>query len=96
MKAYTYILYSKKLNRYYIGSTELEPDHRLELHLSKNYGASKYTAKAEDWIVFESYQCSSIEMARKIERYIKNMKSRHFTESLKDNPAKWDWITKKI
>ena len=96
MEAYVYILYSSKLNRYYIGSTELAPEQRLELHLSKNYGYSKYTAKADDWIVYESSICNNISTARKVERYIKRMKSRKFIESLKDNQGKWNWIIERI
>ncbi|NOR75689.1 MAG: GIY-YIG nuclease family protein [Draconibacterium sp.] len=96
MRAYTYILYSKKLDRYYIGSTELKPEQRLELHLSKNYGYSKYTAKANDWTIYESSICDNIIIARKVELYIKRMKSRKFVESLKDNTGKWDWIIERL
>ena len=96
MNAYTYILFSKALNRFYIGSTELTPGQRLELHLSKNYGTAKYTAKADDWILYGSVVCNNISTARKVERYIKRMKSRKFIESLKDNPDKWNWIIHRI
>ena len=96
MRAYVYILYSNKLNRYYIGSTELNPKKRLELHLSKNYGRSKFTAKVNDWMIFDYYQCSDISIARKVEKYLKQMKSRKFVESLKDNPGKWNWIIDRL
>ena len=96
MRAYTYILYSNKLDRYYIGSTELKPEQRLDLHLSKNYGYAKYTAKADDWIIYESNICNNISIARKVESYIKRMKNRKFIESLKDNTGKWDWIIERM
>ena len=96
MKAYVYILFSSKLNRFYIGSTELEPEKRLDLHLSKNYGSSKFTAKADDWIIYDSKLFLNISIARKAERYIKRMKSKRFIESLKNNPLKWEWIVERI
>ena len=43
MEAFVYILFSKTLNRYYIGSAELEPNERLKLYLSKNHGNRKFT-----------------------------------------------------
>jgi len=45
MKFYTYILFSEKLNRYYVGATN-EIDDRIEKHLSSN---KRYTSKAKDW-----------------------------------------------
>ena len=47
--AYCYILISKKLKRYYIGSTELSIKKRIEQHISQHYGKEKYTASANDW-----------------------------------------------
>jgi putative endonuclease len=44
-----YILYSAKLNRFYIGFTS-DFDTRLEFH--KNAESHKFTAKAEDWELF--------------------------------------------
>lgn len=42
---YVYILYSKDLDRYYIGSTsDIQP--RLTKHLSEHSG---FTGKAKDW-----------------------------------------------
>ena len=96
MKAFVYILFSKKLNRFYVGSTELRLEQRLELHLEKNYGSSKFTAKVNDWIIYESYFYESVTTARKVERYIKAMKSRKFIESLKNNPDKWKWISERL
>jgi putative endonuclease len=42
---YVYIIYSSKLDRYYVGYTE-NIDKRLVEH---NSGISKFTSKATDW-----------------------------------------------
>lgn len=75
MEAYVYILYSRKLDRNYIGSTELKPEERLELHLIKYYSSSKYTAKADDWELRFSIVCGSVIQARKVEGYLKRMRT---------------------
>ena len=80
--AYVYILYSKKLNKYYTGSC-LELSERLEQHRNKKI-ADSFTAKTDDWDVF--YQADDLEykQARKIELHIKKMKSRKYIEDLKN------------
>ncbi|WP_300980325.1 GIY-YIG nuclease family protein [Nonlabens sp.] len=45
MKYYTYILFSEKLQRYYIGSTQ-DVKERLNKHLTSTTG---FTSKAKDW-----------------------------------------------
>jgi len=45
---YTYILFSQKLDRYYIGFTAGEVEARLVKHLFSNKG---FTSKAKDWKV---------------------------------------------
>jgi len=47
MNYFTYILYSEKLDKYYVGYTK-EISQRLEQHLWKHKG---FTGKADDWIV---------------------------------------------
>ena len=87
MKKYScYILQSSILNRFYIGSTILDPLDRLEKHLSLYYGNSKFTAKADDWEIFIEISCSSIEQARKIEKHIKGMKNKVYIQNLKKYP----------
>ncbi|MFZ6024448.1 MAG: GIY-YIG nuclease family protein [Bacteroidota bacterium] len=44
---YVYILYSRQLDRYYIGSTS-DIQSRLTKHLSEHSG---FTGKAKDWII---------------------------------------------
>jgi len=79
---YCYILYSQKLNRFYTGSTALNPDDRLKVHLAKHYGNMKYTSKTDDWIIFLQFECNSYEEARYIESHIKHMKSSQYIRNL--------------
>ncbi|MBI9035941.1 MAG: GIY-YIG nuclease family protein [Bacteroidales bacterium] len=86
MKYYCYILYSKALDRYYTGYTSLSPKERLSNHLSSFYGTTKFTSKANDWILFWSIECSSPLQAQKIERHIKKMRNRKYIENLSKYP----------
>ncbi len=86
MNAWCYILFSQKLNRFYIGSTELLPEQRLQIHLSKTYGSSKFTAKADDWELFLEVECNSIKSARKVETYFKKMRNSKYYLWLSQNP----------
>ncbi len=74
-----YILYSKTLDRYYIGSCGSDLEGRLSRHLSNHKG---FTAKAKDWIVvhIEKYEFKTEALAR--ERVIKRKKSRKYIERL--------------
>ena len=91
MKAFCYIIFSEKLNRYYIGSTELQVTERLKMHNEHHYGRKKFTAAASDWMIYLEIECDSILKARNIESFIKRMKTRRFIESLK-NPKRVDWL----
>lgn len=79
--ATVYILHSKTLDRYYIGSC-LDMSKRLEDHLSGNYKGS-YTSKADDWVLYFSIDNLGYKQAREIEQHIKKMKSRKYIENLK-------------
>ena len=94
--AYCYILYSKTLDRYYYGSTELNPTERLELHLQQYYGNRKFTAKASDWELVCAIECESLGQARRIEAFIKRMKSKKYVVSLVSNLEKVDWLLKNV
>jgi len=83
---FCYIIYSKKLDRFYVGSTVLKPEHRLDVHLAKYYGNSKYTAKADDWLLYFKIECNSIDQARYLEKHIKKMKSRKYLKDIKHYP----------
>ena len=74
-----YILFSKKLNRYYIGFTS-NLEERMVFH--KNSENRKFTHNASDWELFYTIECSLKEQDLKIEKHIKAMKSRIYIENL--------------
>ncbi|MEO0339455.1 MAG: GIY-YIG nuclease family protein [Bacteroidota bacterium] len=78
-QASCYILYSSILDRYYIGSTSMEPQARLRRHLSNHKG---FTSKAKDWIIVYTELFDTIGLARKREYQIKRWKSRKKVEQL--------------
>jgi len=78
--ASVYILFSKKLNRYYTGSC-LDLSKRLDEHLQGIYIGS-FTSKATDWELFLHINDLAYEQARLIELHIKKMKSRTYIENL--------------
>ena len=92
MKSYVYVLYSKKLNKYYTGITLLSPEERLQKHLDKTYGNHRFTATADDWMLFWSVNCHDIAQARRIELHIKKMKSKKYIQNL----VKYPEITQKL
>ena len=79
-----YILYSKALDRYYIGQT-MDINNRIEEHNSEKYDDS-YTKRACDWRLYFSILCQNRTEAIKIEHHIKKMHSRVFLENLKRYP----------
>lgn len=81
-----YILYSKKLDKYYIGATNINTTERLNRHVSGYYD-KKFTAKADDWELFLEIICLNVKQAFAIEAHIKRMKSRKYIENLKCYPA---------
>ena len=75
MEFSVYILYSKILNKFYIGQTH-DLNERIFMHIEKQFEDS-FTAKANDWELFHSITCKSRTQAMKIESHIKKMKSRN-------------------
>ncbi|MBN1649957.1 MAG: GIY-YIG nuclease family protein, partial [Bacteroidales bacterium] len=78
MKHYFYILFSKKLNKYYIGST-YDLVERLRKHNSNHKG---FTGKIGDWKVVYSEIFDSKISALARERQVKKWKSRIAIEKL--------------
>ena len=78
---FVYIIYSEKLDRYYIGYTDDIP-WRIERH---NQGWGRFTKSGIPWqlVYFETY--STKQEAIKRERAIKIKKSRSYIESLISN-----------
>jgi len=67
--AAVYILYSSKLDRFYVGSC-LNLEARIEEHKSKKF-SDGFTAKAEDWEIFFFIEGLAYKQAREIELDIK-------------------------
>ena len=82
--ASVYILFSKKLDRFYTGSCE-NLDYRIEQHSNKHF-INSFTAKAEDWELFFSIDHLQYTQARMIEEHIKRMKSKTYIENLRKYP----------
>jgi putative endonuclease len=80
-----YILYSPRLDKYYIGETE-DIVERLNQHNS-GFFKNSYTSKSSDWVVFFSIVCINRKQARCVEGHIKSMKSRKYIENLKKTPS---------
>lgn len=78
-----YILFSNKLNRFYIGFTS-DFDTRIEFH--KNAQSHKFTAKADDWELFFKIICESKVQGLQIEKHIKKMKSKTYIKNLVKYP----------
>jgi len=78
--AAVYILYSKKLDRFYIGSC-LDFQSRFEDHLHKVYPRI-FTSNSNDWQLFLLLENLSYAQARSIEKHIKKMKSRVYIQNL--------------
>ena len=75
---YTYILYSEKLDKYYIGSTN-DIERRLKEHNRKK---GKYTDTCIPWILVWKKDFEMVQDARKEEFRIKRKKSRKYIEDL--------------
>jgi putative endonuclease len=88
-----YILYSLKLNRYFIGSC-LDFNERFKQHINKEFENS-FTGKADDWELFFKKEGLREMQARAIEKHIKTMKSVNYILNLKLYPEMMDKLVKK-
>ncbi|MDP3145946.1 MAG: GIY-YIG nuclease family protein [Bacteroidota bacterium] len=82
--ASVYILFSPKLNKFYVGSC-LDLEQRLLDHKNKLYSNS-YTKVTDDWLLYFERSALDGLIARKIETHIKSMKSKKYIENLKTYP----------
>jgi putative endonuclease len=78
MQSHVYILFSLKLNKYYVGSTA-DLQRRLVEH---NRGKEKFTKTGVPWLLVYSEAFGQITAARKRELEIKKKKSRKYIESI--------------
>ncbi len=76
--AHVYILFSEKLDKYYVGAC-IDIDRRLYEH---NIGRSKFTAIGIPWKIMYMEKYQDLKAAKKREAQIKKMKSRKYIESL--------------
>ena len=77
---FIYIIYSKKLDRYYVGTTN-DVLKRLCEHNSGFYNES-FTVKGIPWELNLSFECESSQKAYGLENFLKRMKSRDFLEKI--------------
>ena len=82
MKKGCYIIYSEKLNRYYIGACQNGVASRIEKHNTGFYGKSSYTATASDWKLVLFLEAVDYKHALRMERKIKQMKSAKYIRNL--------------
>jgi putative endonuclease len=78
MAFYTYILYSEKTDRYYVGSCQ-DMEIRLMQH---NTGRNISTKAGAPWVLKHCETYPTSQLARKRESEIKRKKSRNFIEQL--------------
>ena len=77
---FIYIIYSKKLDRYYVGTTD-DVSKRLCEHNSGFYNES-YAVKGFPWELSLSFECEYSQKAYALEKFLKRMKSRVFLEKV--------------
>jgi len=78
--AIVYILFSNRLDRFYIGSCK-DLSERLTQHSNKMF-VSSFTAEADDWELYFSITDLGYKQARLIELHIKRMKSTKYIKDL--------------
>ena len=83
---FCYLLYSTKLGRYYTGATEEPLEIRISKRNHQSYGNNHFTAKSDDWQLFDCVQCEPMLQALRLERHIKKMKDRKYLHNLKKYP----------
>ncbi len=94
-----YIIFSKSLNKNYIGVCQDNLQERIEKHNSSFYGQNRFTSNANDWSIKLFIPTNSFAHAIRLERKIKSMKSSKYIDNLTRYPELVDKIlleTKKI
>lgn len=81
-----YILKSEKLNKYYIGASNVGVKERIVAHNNGKYGSKSFTAKATDWVLILEIEAESFAHAHRMELKIKSMKSKKYVENLVLHP----------
>ena len=81
-----YIIYSVKINKFYIGASHEAFDTRMLSHLNSKYGSLHFTSQVNDWEPFLVVQVNDYSHAIRLERKLKSMKSRTYISNLKKYP----------
>ena len=89
-----HILYSKRLDKFYVGETE-DFNVRLEQH-NTGYFKNALTSNASDWEEYLTAFCQDRSYARRVEMFIKRQKNRVFVESLRGDSQKLGSIIKRF
>ncbi len=86
MNSCCYILFSKKLGKFYIGVTNENISDRILKHNLTQYGNHRYTATADDWELYLIINVDDYAHAIRLERKIKSMKSSKYIRNIKQYP----------
>ena len=78
---FVYIIYSEKLRKYYVGSTN-EIGDRLYRH---NRGESPFTSRGCPWTLVTSFECPTRTDAIRLERKIKKRGISRYLQDIKLN-----------
>ena len=81
-----YIIYSQKINKFYIGTTQSDIEQRISIHNNGTYGRNHFTISTNDWKLFLFIETNDFAHAVRIERKIKAMKSKKYIENLLKYP----------
>ncbi len=87
-----YIIFSNKLNKFYIGATQEDVSIRIEKHNQSAYGQQRFTAVADDWTLFLFIAANDYTHAIRLERKIKSMKSVKYIRNLLKYPELLDLL----
>ncbi|MCP9199652.1 GIY-YIG nuclease family protein [Gramella sp. GC03-9] len=82
---YLYILFSEKINRFYVGETN-DVEFRIKLHNDHHFKSS-FTNAANDWKVALKFETACKEEALYLEKFLKRMKSKKFIEKVIEEPS---------
>ena len=94
MHHYIYIIYSKTVDKFYVGESP-NVINRLDQHNS-HYFNKGFTNIADDWKIVLSMECKSKDDALYLEKFIKKMKSKKFIRKIiKDKSILEDILSKK-
>ena len=76
---YVYVLYSNRLDKYYVGYTQ-NPTERLKFHNSEQNRI--WTKRGQPWELKKVFEFDTTTQARKAENKIKKQRNRQFIERI--------------